>query len=115
MIQKVLGQDDLFFSFYITVQVMAVSNMSSRDQDSVRTIQHSVQNKDRINPSGTHHPHRAQIVRILQAGYTSQISPGIRAPVAEKGHDFWFKLVHMYQLPSIFKLLPQARLQSGHP
>jgi hypothetical protein len=57
MVQQVLGQGDLFFRFHITVQVMTISDVSTRDQDPVRAVQQGVQDKDRIHPSGAHDPH----------------------------------------------------------
>jgi hypothetical protein len=76
--------DDLLTS-YITFQVMTVADVSAGNQDAVRSVQKSLEQKAVVHPAGTHEPDQTYIGRILHAGHSGQISAGIRAPVADKG------------------------------
>jgi len=75
-------------TFNITIQVMAVADMSAGDQHSVRPGRKGLKQKTVIHPSGAHDADQAHIGWILQPGYPGQIGPGIGTPVADKGHNF---------------------------
>ena len=64
---------------------MAVADVSAGYQDAVCPLQKSPEQKAVIDPAGTHEPDQADIGRILHAGHPGQVSPGISAPVANKG------------------------------
>jgi hypothetical protein len=64
--QQFLCQKQLFFGLYITLQVMAVTEMSPAYQGTVTALFQGFNNKHRINTSGTHDAHCPEIRRILQ-------------------------------------------------
>jgi len=88
------GQPDLFFSLNITLQVMAIAEMSPGDQNAVRPLFVGFQDKYRIHAPGTHHPYRTDIGGVLKPGNSCQVGTRIGTPVAEKCNDFRFKLSH---------------------
>ena len=70
----------------ITLQVMAVADMSPGDQDAIRTLVKSVEQKARMDTSRAHQPNQADVGWILQARNPCQVGTGIRAPVAQKSN-----------------------------
>ena len=64
---------------------MTVTDVSAGNQDAVGPFQESLEQKAVIYPAGTHKPDQTDIGRILHAGDPGQVSPGISAPVANKG------------------------------
>jgi len=98
-----VGFFDNLFAFYITFQVMTVADVSAGNQNAVCPFQERLEQKAMIYPAGTHEPDQPDIGRILHTGHPGQISPGIRAPVANKseyvgfyvrilGHFFSYRL-----------------------
>lgn len=63
---------------------MTVADVSAGNQDAVRPFQERLEQKSVIYPAGAHEPDQTDIGRILHAGHPGQVSPGIRAPVANK-------------------------------
>jgi hypothetical protein len=78
------------YSLLITIQVMAVTNVSATYKYPVSTQLKRLQDEIGINPARTHHADNTDVGRILKAAYSSQISGGIGTPVATKRYDFWF-------------------------
>jgi hypothetical protein len=71
----------------ITVQVMTIANVSAGNQDTVGPFQKRLEQKALIDPASAHKPDQTDIGRILHAGHSGQIRPGVSAPVADKGDD----------------------------
>jgi hypothetical protein len=94
--QQFLGHENLFFSLNITFQVMAVAEMSAGHQNTVAPAFECLNNKKRIHATRTHDPDGSHIRRVLKPGHPCQVSPGIGAPVTEKGNDFGFNLFHIF-------------------
>jgi hypothetical protein len=74
----------------ITFQVMAISDMSTGHQHTIRPSQKRLEQEAVIHPACAHQPDQADIGRILHAGDPCQVSPGIRAPVADKSQYLRF-------------------------
>ena len=55
--QQLLCQKQLFLGLYITLQVMAITKMSSGHKDAVTALFKRFDYKYRINPAGTHDPY----------------------------------------------------------
>jgi hypothetical protein len=72
-------------AFDITFQVMTVTDVSAGNQNSVRPFQKRLQQKAMIHATGAHEPDQTDIGRVLHAGHTSQVSPGVSAPIADEG------------------------------
>ena len=68
----------------ITFQVMAISDMSTGHQHTVRPSLKRLKQEAVIHPAGAHQPDQTDIGRILHTGDPRQVSPGISAPVANK-------------------------------
>jgi hypothetical protein len=93
-LQKIAGHPDFFVRLNITFQVMAVAEMSPGDQSPVTALFEGLDDKERIHPARAHDTHGPEVGRILQPRHPGQVGPGIRAPVAEEGHDFGFVIRH---------------------
>ncbi len=72
----------------ITLQVMAIADMSPGHQDAVRTLGKCVEQKARMDASRTHQPDQTYVGWILQARNACQVGTGISAPVADKSYYF---------------------------
>jgi hypothetical protein len=81
-VKKLFCEPDFLFRLNITLQVMAITEMSSGDQQPVAAFLERLDDEYGIHPPGAHHSHRPDVMRVLQSGYTRQISPGVSAPVA---------------------------------
>jgi hypothetical protein len=81
--------NDLLAS-YITFQVMTVADVSAGNQDTVRSLQKSFEQKAVIDPARTHESYQADVGRILHAGHPGEVGSGISAPVAHEGQYFRF-------------------------
>jgi hypothetical protein len=91
-----LGCTDLLFRLYITLQVMAITQMSPGHEHAVTAFFERLNDKRRFNPSGAHDPYDSYIVRILQPGNTGQIGAGVCTPIAQKSSYFRFKIFHPF-------------------
>ena len=94
----------------ITVQVMAISDMSPGDQYAVKSAFQTIDDKNRIYPAGAHDSDGPYGGGILNSRYTGLVRTCIGAPVAEEGQDFWSKsMIHSLIPPlnwlSVFPLL----------
>jgi len=76
------GCKNLLFRLYITLQVMAVTEMSPGHQHAVASLFKRFDDKHRVNPAGAHDPYGSYAGRILQPRNTGQIGAGIGTPVA---------------------------------
>jgi hypothetical protein len=95
----------------ITFQVMAFSEMSPHYDYAIRTFGQGINYQVRMNHARAHHPYRTHVRGILQTGYTRQISPGIRAPVAKKSDDVGFKVFRHVLSPAVqVKIKSSTRL-----
>jgi len=79
----------------ITFQVMAISDMSTGHQHSIRPSQKRLKQEAVIHPAGTHEADQTDIGRILHAGHPGQVGPGISAPVADKSQYVGFFGTHI--------------------
>ena len=64
---------------------MTVADVSTGNQDAVGALQKSLEQKAMIHSSAAHESDQTDIGRILHAGHSGQISPGISTPVANEG------------------------------
>jgi len=64
---------------------MAVADVSARNQYAVRSFQKRFEQEAVIYPTGAHDPDQTDIGRILHAGHSGQVGPGIGAPIADEG------------------------------
>ena len=74
---------------------MAVSGVSPRDPDSVRTMTKGRQQELGADSSGTGNTNDPDIMRVLQTADTGQIGSTIGAPITEKGRYLGFPIVHV--------------------
>jgi hypothetical protein len=72
--------------------------MASQNQNAIDPIHESLQDYDRINPTGTHNTNNSQIRRILDARDAGQIGSGVAAPVAQEAYKFWVEFRHSRSL-----------------
>jgi hypothetical protein len=77
---------------------MAITEMSPSHEDAVNSLFECSNDKQRIDPAGTHDPYGPDIGWVLQPGNTGQIGPGIGTPVAKESNDFRFKIRHNFYL-----------------
>ena len=77
---------------------MTLTKMSPAHEYSVCSIEKSIQNEERVYPSGTHHPDDADIGRILKPGHACCICRRITAPVAQKSEYLRFIYHNFYSL-----------------
>jgi len=94
-LEQFFGENDLFLGLYITLQVMAITEMSPRHQDAVTPLFEGFDDESRVNPAGAHDPYGSQVGRILQPGDTRQVGPGIGTPVAQKRCDLRLEITHV--------------------
>jgi hypothetical protein len=78
----------------ISIDIMAVSGVTSTDQDRIGSLKQGFYYIFRVNHAGTHDPNQPHIGRISQSGSSGQIRSGIRAPVANKSNDRRFEVSH---------------------
>jgi hypothetical protein len=71
---------------------MAIADVSPAYKDAVSAFLKRLEYLMRPHCCGTQRAHSPHIRRVLQAAYTGKIRPGVRAPVAQKADDYWFKL-----------------------
>ena len=69
---------------------MTVADVSAGDQDAISPFQESFEQKAVIDPAGTHKSDQTNIGRILHAGHTRQVGPGVGAPVADESQYLGF-------------------------
>jgi hypothetical protein len=94
-----LGQDlfeklDPPPSLEISVDIMAVSGVTSTDQDRIGPLKQGLDHIFGVNHTGTHDPNQPHIGRISQPGSSSQIRSSVSAPVANKSNDCGFEVSH---------------------
>jgi len=76
----------------ITIQVMAVTDVSPAHKDAVSAFLESLQDLVRPNGSRTEGPNGPQVGRILQAAHPGKVCTRVRAPVTQESDDNWFEL-----------------------
>jgi hypothetical protein len=69
--------------------------MATKNQNTISTNAESLNDKEGIHPTATHHPDHPYVGRILYSGSASQVSTSIRAPITAKSYYLWFKIVHL--------------------
>jgi hypothetical protein len=109
-----------FYRHVITIQVMAVSDVSPAHKDAVRSFLKGLQNLVRTDGCGTQGSNGTEVRRILQTADAGKVSAGVRAPVAEKADYSRFKLFcGHYHSPSHRKmfvyLYPDRQIALRHP
>jgi hypothetical protein len=87
-VQQLLDEPDLFFGLNITLQVMAVTDVSARYQGPVATLSQRSGDEHRIHSARAHHPDGANVGGVLHAGHPGQVGPGVGAPVTQERGDF---------------------------
>lgn len=75
---------------------MAISWMTSAEDDSVRPFLKSTENEHGIYPAGTRNPDDLYIRRIPQSAASCQIRSGITAPVAAERDNFWSEFFFLF-------------------
>jgi hypothetical protein len=86
-------------SFFITIQVMTVADVSAAYQDAIRAFLKGLQDEVGRNAPGTHHPDNPDIGRILDAADPGKVSAGVCAPVAAKSDYFRLEIrAHLFSL-----------------
>jgi len=88
-----LKKGDPLDGHVITIQVMAIPDVSPSHQDPVCSALKSPQHVVRRDRSRAHDPDGPEVHRVLKAAHPCQIRRTIRAPVAEKGEDSGFKAI----------------------
>jgi hypothetical protein len=83
-VQKRRENIDFLFGLKITILVMTVAEMSTTHKNAVKPPGQSVDHKQGVHPTGTHHPHRTDGRRILESGNPRQVRTGIGTPVTQK-------------------------------
>ena len=73
---------------------MAVTRVSPGYPDAIRAVTEGSEYKFGAHPSGAWNPDDPYIGRVLKATHASQVSGAITAPVAEKGSNLWFPVIH---------------------
>ena len=82
-----------FAGGYITIQVMAFSNMSAPYKNAVNPLLKSQQEMMGRHAGRTHHPDHPDICRVLQSTDPSQVSSRVCSPGTQKAKHGWLKLV----------------------
>jgi hypothetical protein len=75
----------------ITIQVMAVTEVSAADENAVHALLEGAQQVVRGHAGRAHHPHHAHVARVLQTTDPSQVSSSVRSPGAQKTNDLGLK------------------------
>jgi hypothetical protein len=88
-----LKKGDSLDRHVITIQVMAIPDVSPSHQDPVCSALKCSQDVVRRDGGGTHDPDGSEIDRVLKPAHPCQIRCTVSAPVAEKGEDSGFKTV----------------------
>jgi hypothetical protein len=91
-----LKEGDSLDGHVITVQVMAIPDVSPSHQDPVCPALKSLQHMVRRNSGRAHDPDGPEVGGVLKPAHSCQIRRTVSTPVAEKGEDSGFKrsLVH---------------------
>ena len=85
---------------------MTVTWMTARDKDSICPASKGVKYHIWAYPPGARNPYNSNGWRILVTAYPGKISPGITAPVTQKGNYLW--------LPVFFPLFFHNRTYSSN-
>jgi hypothetical protein len=70
---------------------MTITQETTGDKNPVGPTFKGVQNMQHIHPAGAGHLDNTDIGRILETHGPSQVSGGIRTPLAAENDNFWFK------------------------
>ena len=81
--------DDL--AFFITSQVMAVTDVSAGDHHAVSARFESAQQKPVVHPPGAHQADEPNVGRVLHPCHSGQVCAGVGTPVAHKREELWFE------------------------
>ena len=87
-IEQFAGHFNYPGSLFITVQVMAVADVSAAHQDAVSPFLERLQDEVGGDPPRTHHPDDPDIGRVLDTAYPGKIRACVCAPVAAKRDYF---------------------------
>lgn len=87
-IKEFLQESDPFDGHVITIQVMAVTDVSPAHQHTVRTTLKCSQNMMGRYGSGAHHTDGAHIGWVLEAADPCEVGCAIRTPVTKKCQYF---------------------------
>jgi hypothetical protein len=68
-------------TFVITFVIMAVTGVTSADQDAVGAFLESFDYEGGIYPAGTHHTDHVDVGGVFDSGCTGEIGTGIGTPV----------------------------------
>jgi hypothetical protein len=75
----------------ITVQVMAVAEVSAEHEDGVEPTAQTLQHEDGIHPPGAHGQYRPHIGRILAPGDAGQVGRGVGTPFTQESQNLGFE------------------------
>jgi hypothetical protein len=93
-----------FDGHVITIQVMAVTDVSPAYQNTIGTTLQGAQNMMCGNRCRAHDPYRTDVGGIRHPADTGQVRSTVRTPVAQKGDYFRFKsfITHCFLLVKYF-------------
>ncbi len=104
--QQLLQKLHSLFGRIITVQVMAVSEVSPTDVDTVYALLKRPQDMVRGYARGTHHSDDPDIRRVLHTTDPSQVSSGVCSPGTEKTQYLGFKPAFTHIKPFLARSIP---------
>jgi hypothetical protein len=79
-----LHHSDALGGHVITVQVMAVADVSAAHKDPIRALLEGLEDVMRRDGGGAHDANVPDVGRILESAYAGEVRPGIGAPIAEE-------------------------------
>jgi hypothetical protein len=87
-----MGHIEHLFGLHITVQVMAVADVSPGNQYAVRTHLKCLQDEIRVDTARTHYPDNTHIGWILKTADSCKVGSRICTPATCKCHYLWAKI-----------------------
>jgi hypothetical protein len=111
-LEELFHESRSFHRHVITVQVMAIPDVSAPHKDAVRPFLKGLQYLMRPDSCGTQRPDGPHVGGILQSAHSRQVRARVRTPIAEKADYRRFKLFVGHFLP--LQIIPQGPVRSEH-
>jgi hypothetical protein len=92
-VQKLLQKSHPFLGHRITLQVMAVANVSPSYEYAVDPLLKSFDHVVGGDSRRTHDPNYPDVGRVLNSAYARKVRSGIGTPVTEKGQERGLKMI----------------------
>jgi hypothetical protein len=99
LIQQICQERETTLGPVVAFRIMAVSRMTTRNQNSVRPFGKRLEDEGRVDPTGTHHPDRSEIRWVLEAAGSRQVSPGVSTPSAKESNQPGFERLSQHGSP----------------